>query len=72
MELPLELTYPVGEAEQPHQRYPALSREGGLCLNPALAEGKSSNRSTGYSPPILSVPMAALRVLLQLLYPIYI
>lgn len=45
MEVSLELTYPTGEAEEPHQPYPALLQEGGLCLNPALAEGKSSNKA---------------------------
>lgn len=58
--MPLELTSPMGEAEQPHQSYPALSQEGELCLNPALAKGNSSNKLTGLFPSDFSVPVAAL------------
>lgn len=50
----------MGEAEQPHQSYPALSQEGELCLNPALAKGNNSNKLTGLFPSDFSVPVAAL------------
>lgn len=49
----------MGEVEQPHQSYSALSQEGELCLNPPLAKGNSSNKPTGLFPSDYSVPVAA-------------
>lgn len=66
--MPLELTSPTGEAEQPHQSYPVLSQEGELCLNPAFDKGNVSNKLMGLFPSDFSVSVATLRVLHSLLY----